>query len=413
MASKSSVQVLQCDLSSISFPSTLEFSGLPEVSSTRTLDALKIAAQRLVQFEDVVAFPTETVYGLGANALSSTAVSRIFSAKGRPQDNPLIVHVSSFPMLRRLLPSSYALSPIYEALIKALWPGPLTLLFPADSNIIPSAVTAGHPSVAVRMPSHPVARALIAFSGVPLAAPSANVSGKPSATRAEHVLDDLGRAGRLRLILDGGPCPVGVESTVVDGLGDDGNLRVLRPGGVTVEDLEQVARSLDLPEEKRPKVLVYRRDYEDKKLENAPTTPGMKYRHYSPSIPVVLLMTTSKPTNSHPFLTFYDAIASIIKAHPKEHSAGPLKIGLLATSDSPLLNHPPRPSEQFMIDHFPLGSRTDPATSAARLFDGLLTVEKNGADVILVEEIPEDREGLAFMNRARKAAATLIYVHNE
>ncbi|KAL5507789.1 hypothetical protein ACEPAH_5407 [Sanghuangporus vaninii] len=413
MASKSSVQVLQCDLSSISFPSTLESSGLPEVSSTRTLDALKIAAQRLVQLEDVVAFPTETVYGLGANALSSTAVSRIFSAKGRPQDNPLIVHVSSFPMLHRLLPSSYALSPIYEALIKAFWPGPLTLLFPADSNIIPSAVTAGHPSVAVRMPSHPVARALIAFSGVPLAAPSANVSGKPSATRAEHVLDDLGRTGRLRLILDGGPCPVGVESTVVDGLGDDGTLRVLRPGGVTVEDLERLARSLDLPEEKKPKILVYRRDYEDKKLENAPTTPGMKYRHYSPSIPVVLIMTTSKPTNSYPSLTYHDAIASIIKAHPKEHSAGPLKIGLLATCDSPLLTYPPRPSEQFMVDHFPLGSRADPATSAARLFDGLLTVEKNGADVILVEEIPEDREGLAFMNRAKKAASTLIYVHDK
>ncbi|EJD01648.1 translation factor [Fomitiporia mediterranea MF3/22] len=401
MSPPPTLQVLDCDPSSISFSSSLESSDLPKVSSERTLDALKHAAHRLVDIEDVVAFPTETVYGLGANALSSTAVSRIFSTKGRPQDNPLIVHISSLPMLRRLLPQDYKLSPVYQALVKAFWPGPLTLLFPADSKIVPPAVTAGHPSVAVRMPSHPVARAVVAMAGVPLAAPSANVSGKPSATRAEHVINDLGATGRLRLVLDGGACPVGVESTVVDGLGDDGNLRVLRPGGVTVEDLEHVVESMDMPNGKRPKVL------------NAPTTPGMKYRHYSPSIPVALLMAISKPPNSDPTISYSTALTSLIESRQNNHHSGSLKVGLLAPSDSPLLQHKPHSADCFTIEHFPLGSRSDPATSAARLFDGLLTLEKNGADIILVEEISEEREGLAFMNRARKAAGIFIYIRDE
>ncbi|EJD01663.1 translation factor [Fomitiporia mediterranea MF3/22] len=325
------------------------------------LDALKHAAHRLVDLEDVVAFPTETVYGLGANVLSSTAVSRIFSTKGRPPDNPLIMHISSLPMLRRLLPQDYKLPPVYQALVKAFWPGPLTLLFPADPKIVPSAVTAGHPSVAVRMPSHPVARAVVALAGVPLAAPSANVSGKPSATRAEHVINDLGATSRLRLVLDGGACPIGVESTVVNGLGDDGNLRVLRPGGVTVEDLERVVESMNLPSWKRPKVLVHRRDYEDKEMENAPTTPGMKYRHYSPSVPVALLMTISKPPNSDLTIPYSSALASLIESRQNNHHSGPLKVGLLAPSDSPLLRHKPHSADCFTIENFLLGSRSDPS----------------------------------------------------
>jgi L-threonylcarbamoyladenylate synthase len=202
--------------------------------------------------------PTETVYGLAGNALSGTAVASIFAAKGRPADNPLIVHVSDLDMLAALYPEtqdappnpsstngissssgtrSRSLADIipqqYHRLIAAFWPGPLTILLPA-SPLLPQAVTAGQPTVAVRMPAHPVARALIAAAGVPLAAPSANTSGRPSPTSAQHVLDDL--AGRVPAVVDGGGCGFGVESTVLDGLRVPPV--VLRPGGVTAEQLE-------------------------------------------------------------------------------------------------------------------------------------------------------------------------------
>lgn len=409
MASNLNVQVLKCDLASITFPASLDSSDLPKISSPQTLEAFKLAVHHLLDLEDVVAFTTETVYGLGANALSPTSVARIFSTKGRPQDNPLIVHISSLPMLYRILPDEYALPVVYRALISEFWPGPLTLLFPADPKIIPLGVTAGHPTVAVRMPAHPVARALIALSDAPLAAPSANSSGKPSATRAEHVVDDLGATGRLRVILDGGPCPVGVESTVVDGLGMDGNLRVLRPGGVTVEDMKRVMDTLDVSDDQRPKVLVHRRDYEDTAMENAPTTPGMKYRHYSPSVPVAMLMTTSTPPEEQTSMSFSEALRRLVSSNQDPSFSTPPKVGLIAPSDSPLIFH--LPSNHPSVTHFALGTRADPAMSAARLFDGLLTLEKDGADIIIVEEISEDREGLAFMNRARKAAGTFLYVH--
>ncbi|KAH8118797.1 translation factor [Phellopilus nigrolimitatus] len=397
----SPTQLLECDPASIAFPDSLDSPALPVISSPSTLDALKLSAHHLLALDDVVAFPTETVYGLGANALSPPAVARIFAAKGRPQDNPLIVHVSSLPMLRRILPDAYAFPPAYSTLMSLFWPGPLTLLFPADARVVPRGVTAGHPSVAVRVPAHPVARALIALADAPLAAPSANASGKPSPTRAVHVLNDLGAAGRVHVILDGGSCTVGLESTVVDGLSTDGHLRVLRPGGVTVEDLERAMQTL--PEEGRPRVLVHRRDYEDSVVESAPTTPGMKYRHYSPSVPVTLLMTTSKAPPGEAYVSFPDTLTSLASTQ------APRKIGLLAPSDSPLLQHLSK-STGPPVEHFALGARADPATSAARLFDGLLTLESGGADVILVEEISEDNEGLAFMNRARKAAGEIVYV---
>lgn len=229
--------------------------------------ALQQAAELLRKGEPV-AIPTETVYGLAANALSASAVTAVFAAKGRPSDNPLIVHVSDLNMLAQLYPqqqqqehgttqptsngsssstakvgsqtppsgsssSSSSLSFIpqqYHRLIAAFWPGPLTLLLPA-SPLIPAAVTAGLPTVAVRMPAHPVARALIAAAGVPLAAPSANTSGRPSPTTAQHVMQDL--AGRIPAVVDGGACECGVESTVLDGLRNPPV--VLRPGGVTPE----------------------------------------------------------------------------------------------------------------------------------------------------------------------------------
>lgn len=359
-------QVLQCDPSSITFTE----SDIPSISDFHTSQALQSASKLLHNLQPV-AFPTETVYGLGALALNSTAASRIFSTKGRPPDNPLIVHVSSRDMLKRLLPDGYTPSPLYQILMKRFWPGALTLLFPTDASLVPSIITAGQPTVAIRIPSHPVARALIAVADAPIAAPSANSSGKPSPTRAEHVQRDLN--GKIELILDGGACGVGLESTVVDGLHDDGHLRVLRPGGVTVEDIEKVIHEEMSDSENVPKVLVHRRDYTDKAMEEAPTTPGMKYRHYSPAVPVILLHTASTPPDNEEHTPLY-AFVETLKQR-QEDKTDPLKVGLLMPSDSPLLALL-SDTEGLIWSSYPLGPIAEPSISAQRLFDGLLTLRK-------------------------------------
>lgn len=391
-----STQVLKCDPSSISFAS-----DYPIISSPDTSRALDIAAHHLRDLSQTVVFPTETVYGLGASAQSTQATSKIFSTKGRPPDNPLIVHVSSLTMLRTLLPLGYNLSRAYEVLIKHFWPGPLTLLFPRNADIIPTIVTANQPSVAIRMPSHPVARALIASSNLPLAAPSANSSGKPSPTRVEHVLRDLD--GKVPIILDGGACDIGLESTVVDGLQADGNIRILRPGGITVEEIERVLRQEMHDCAQIPKVLVHRRDFQDKTIENAPTTPGMKYRHYSPSVPVTLICTSSSPPQGTNPLAVSAFLESLVNTHDE------VKIGVMAPSDSKLWGFLV-PKEGLHWRRYDLGPSSDPSVTAHRLFDGLLTLEKEGVHLILIEEVKEDREGLAIMNRVRKAAGDSVWV---
>lgn len=391
--------MLRCNSAAISFNDNED----PEFKDAETLHALQDARDQLQALKPV-AFPTETVYGLGALALNAEAAATIFSTKGRPPDNPLIVHVSSKSMLHRLLPPSYKLSPVYEILIRRFWPGPLTLLFPTDSSIVPPIITAGQPAVAIRMPSHPVARALIAVADAPLAAPSANSSGKPSPTRAEHVLNDL--QGKIEVILDGGPCGVGLESTVVDGLHEDGNVRVLRPGGVTVEDIERMLQEEMPSGSSIPRVLVHRRDYRDEAMEQAPTTPGMKYKHYSPAVPVVLLHTLSEPP-SEADAVLPDEFFGSLKAR-FDHS-GTLKIGLLLPSDSPLLDQIPSiPSVEW--SKYPLGPVADPSVTAQRLFDNLLTAEREGVHVILIEEVREEREGLAVMNRVKKAAGESVWL---
>ncbi|OCH92186.1 translation factor [Obba rivulosa] len=391
-------RVLRCDPAAISFAA-----DEPVITSPEMLESLQLAAQHLHNGE-TVAFPTETVYGLGALALENEAASRIFSTKGRPPDNPLIVHVSSLSMLRRLLPADYTLSRTQEILMRRFWPGPLTLLFPTSPDMVPSIITAGQPTVAIRMPSHPVARALIALTDAPVAAPSANSSGKPSPTRAEHVLKDLN--GKLGLILDGGPCGVGLESTVVDALHEDGNIRVLRPGGVTVEDIEKTIREEmhDVPSV--PKVLVHRRDYRDEAIEQAPTTPGMKYRHYSPAVPVVLLHTSEPPpgTDRVGITAYIDSLKNKAANLGRE-----LKVGLLMPSDSLILAIA-MGMEGVTWHVHSLGSTATPVVAAQRLFDGLLTLESDGVDLILIEEIEEEREGLAVMNRVRKAAGESVWI---
>ncbi|KAJ7282005.1 DHBP synthase RibB-like alpha/beta domain-containing protein [Mycena rebaudengoi] len=398
-----STQVLKCDPTSISFTSS---ASKPIISSPETRYALEAASRELVEHLQPVAFPTETVYGLGALALNVLATSRIFSTKGRPADNPLIVHVSSFAMLHTLLPKNYVLSDAYRALMKHFWPGALTLLFPSDPKIIPSIITANQPTVAIRMPSHPVARALIAVANAPIAAPSANSSGKPSPTRAEHVRRDLG--GKIGIILDGGACGVGLESTVIDGLQADGDIRVLRPGGVTVEDIERVLREEMTGSEPIPRVLVHRRDYRDEAIEAAPTTPGMKYRHYSPAVPVFLLFTTSPPPVGVDTVPAESFLASL-KA---TGDAPPVKVGLLAPNDS-TLGTCSLPRDGLEWHRFPLGPTTEPSVAAHLLFDGLLTLEREGVDLILIEEVREEREGLAIMNRVKKAAGESRWIRFE
>ncbi len=394
-------RVLKCDPDSVMFSS-----DHPTIVSSETREALQRASEELRSLQ-IVAFPTETVYGLGALALDPIATARIFSTKGRPPDNPLIVHVSSREMLLKILPKGYAISRTYEVLMKHFWPGPLTLLFPSDSSIIPSIITASQPTVAIRIPSHPIARALIALTDAPVAAPSANTSGKPSPTRAEHVFNDL--QGKLNIILDGGPCGVGLESTVVDGLQEDGNLRVLRPGGVTVEDLERVIREELFDSVSPPKVFVHRRDYRDEIIEQAPTTPGMKYRHYSPSVPVTLLLTRSRPP-SEMQLSSIDVFLKTIQSDA--HALGrPLRVGVLAPSDSPLLDRLSAVSTQTIEwTRHPLGPMAEPAVTAQRLFDGLLSLDEAKVDRILIEEIEEEREGLAVMNRVKKAAGDSVWI---
>jgi L-threonylcarbamoyladenylate synthase len=396
-APKFVTEVLSCDPTSIQFsPGSDE----PSINSPETLQALRAASYQLNVKKQCVVFPTETVYGLGALALDPDASRLIFTTKSRPPDNPLIVHVSSMTMLRKLLPSEYRIPRHYEALVKHFWPGPLTLLFPNTDGKVPDIITAGHPTVAIRMPSHPIARALIAVADVPLAAPSANSSGRPSPTKADHVYDDL--KGKVGIILDGGPCSVGLESTVVDGLHDDNTLRILRPGGITVEDIERaLVEDLVGSGAVVPRVLVHKRDYKDDGMEQAPTTPGMKYRHYSPTVPVTLLCTRSIPPTDTTLISPRDYFVSLEKF--VKSPTRPTKVGVLLPSDSPLHGFAKDvPAVEF--HHFALGPVSDPLTTAQRLFDGFLTLEKMGMDLIVIEEVEEDREGLAIMNRVRKAA---------
>ena len=223
-------------------------------------------AGELIRAGGLVAFPTETVYGLGANALDADAVRRIFEAKGRPGDNPLIVHISRVDQLSPLITG--APSPAARALMDACWPGPMTLIFP-KSPAVPAEVTAGLDTVAVRFPVHPAARSLIEAARRPIAAPSANRSGRPSPTTAAHVLEDMD--GRVPLILDGGACAVGLESTVIDVTGD--TPRILRPGGVTPERIAEICGGVTVDDA----VLRPLREGE------RPRSPGMKYRHYAPT----------------------------------------------------------------------------------------------------------------------------------
>lgn len=228
-------------------------------------------AADLIRKGELVAIPTETVYGLGANGLDEAAVAKIFEAKGRPQDNPLILHISAPEEMERFC---HHIPQVAYDLSKAFWPGPLTMVLPAK-DIVPRRTTGGLNTVAVRCPDNAVTREIIRLSGVPIAAPSANISGKPSTTTAQHVLHD--HDGKIAAIVDGGPCRVGVESTIVD-LTED-RPRLLRPGGITPEQLISVLGDLVVDKAVTAQI--------DK--DAVVKAPGMKYRHYAPTEPVVIV----------------------------------------------------------------------------------------------------------------------------
>ena len=241
-----------------------------QVLSARNADTAAIAAE-LIKAGELVAIPTETVYGLGANGLDPQAVAKIFEVKGRPQDNPLILHISDASQMELFC---HGIPQAAYRLADRFWPGPLTMVLPAR-DCVPKCTTAGLPTVAVRCPDNDVTRQIIRLSGVPIAAPSANISGKPSTTSAQHVLHD--HNGKIPLIVDGGPCRVGVESTIVD-LTED-RPRLLRPGGITPEQLLEVLGDLVVD-----KAVTAQIDH-----DAVVKAPGMKYRHYAPACQVLIV----------------------------------------------------------------------------------------------------------------------------
>lgn len=316
----------------------------------------------------LVAFPTETVYGLGANGLDAEASAKIYRAKGRPSDNPLILHIAEKDALYNLVTD---VTPSAKALIEKYWPGPLTIVLPR-SAVIPNIITGGLDTVAVRMPDSVVARELIALSGVPLAAPSANTSGRPSPTSAQMVVADLN--GKIDAVIDAGPCEVGVESTVVDCTTAVPTL--LRPGGITFEMLTDTLGAVEFD-----KALI---------IKNAvPRAPGMKYTHYAPQAPMTLL---EGPAEN----IVKNLKIQIAAARAEGKSVG----AVVAQETATELN----PSVKAAV----YGPRYNTRMIAANLYSALRYFDEHPVDVIFAEGISEDGLGLAVMNRMRKAAGHRI-----
>lgn len=316
---------------------------------TRTLtptDRDLSTAGELLRAGRLVAFPTETVYGLGANAFDPDAVLRIFEVKQRPADNPLIVHVPDLEGLEQL---ARHVTPLARRLAAEFWPGPLTVVLEARSDV-PNVTTGGLTTVAVRVPDHPVAVALLGYSGVPVAAPSANRSGRPSPTTAAHVMADL--AGRVDAVVDGGRCVFGIESTVVDVRGDQPV--VLREGAITREDLGMAGHGSE---------------------RSLGASPGTRHRHYQPSCRVEI------------------ASAGAAAAVAADLAATGVHVGLLATCEPP-------------PDVARLGRFHHAGELAARLYAALRDGEEAGLDVIVVEAVPELGVGRAVMDRLRRASAS-------
>ena len=322
-------------------------------------------AARLLRENEAIAFPTETVYGLGANAMNDEAIAKIFEAKGRPSDNPLIVHIGAKSQLMGIVRE---ITPVAEELMKHFWPGPLTIILPKKDGIS-EKVTAGLDTVGVRMPDHPVALALIEAASVPVAAPSANRSGRPSPTLAHHVYEDLN--GKIAGIVDGGATGVGVESTVVDCTSEVPT--ILRPGGITKEQLEAVIGTVSL-------------DPALKDEKEKPKAPGMKYTHYAPKAPLSIVEGSR------------DFIQQLVDKKKEEGYT----VGVLTTEEY---------QHVYKADMvLSCGVRSDLASVATKLYDVLRTFDTSKVDVIFSESFPNEGIGNAIMNRLTKAAGHHIII---
>ncbi len=334
------------------------------------------SAASLLKAGQLVVFPTETVYGLGGDAMQPPALESIFAAKGRPYSDPLIVHIAHEETLALLVST---LPEYAKHLARMFWPGPLTLLLPASSRV-PKLVTAGLGTVAVRMPRHPVALALIRAVGSPVAAPSANRFMHVSPTTAQHALTDLD--GRIPLILDSGPCEVGVESTVLDLCASVPT--ILRPGGISLEALQQV-----LPQ------VVYHTPTKQHKEHAAQTAPGQLPTHYAPSVPTFL------------FEGEIDAVHRAMLAELQRRQAQGERVGVLIADEDIAA------FAQSGAHVYSLGSERVPEQLAARLFAGLRTLEEASTQSILCRGFPTLGLGMAIRDRLRKAAGGKIIVVNE
>ncbi len=314
-------------------------------------------AVSLLRRGEVVAFPTETVYGLGADALNAEAVAKIFAAKCRPADNPLIVHISNHDQLSAVV--DY-IPPTAQALIDRFWPGPLSIVMNKHSQV-PDITTGGLTTVVVRFPQHPVAQLLISSFDGPIAAPSANLSGKVSPTTAEHVYQDL--AGRIPLIIDGGPATYGLESTVVDYTTEPPV--ILRPGSISLEELRAVIPNITLEKPGEPI-----------------RSPGMKYRHYSPAAPVILFVgqPTETAVSLREYLADHDNQSCAVLWHTGDFSDTKLQYQLSG----------------------------DPALAAPRLFAAVRELDEQHPPEILVQGYESSGLGAAIMNRLQKAATQVV-----
>ncbi len=323
-------------------------------------ERIRVAA-RIIREGGLVVFPTETVYGLGANALSPEAVRKIFIVKGRPLDNPLIVHVADKSWVYRY--AEYV-SEEAKKLIEKFWPGPLTLVL-RKKDVIPDIVTAGLNTVGIRMPSHNVALALISEANVPVAAPSANRFGRPSPTRVEHVIEDLD--GEVDCIIDSGETFIGLESTVLDLTGD--RPMILRPGYITKEMIEDVLG----------------REVEYMGYSERPKSPGIKYRHYAPKAKLYLVV--GSPTD----------IRTKVKELVEELKGE--RVAVVVTEEN---------KNNYEVDTYIIGSRRNLSEIARNLFDMLRSLDSRGYTSIIFEGLEERGLGYAIMNRLRKAATKII-----
>lgn len=326
-------------------------------------------AADIIKSGGLVAFPTETVYGLGGDGLNPSAAMKIYAAKGRPSDNPLILHISDISQLSTLVRE---IPENAKRLAREFWPGPLTMIF-KKSDIVPKETSGGLNTVAIRFPENKVAQALITSSGTPIAAPSANTSGRPSPTRASHVEFDLN--GKIDMIIDGGACEFGLESTIVDVSGEVPCL--LRPGSITLEMLRGVLDSVNVD-----KAVVTKLD-----VGELPKAPGMKYTHYSPSADVVIVRGNRD-----------EMVHKINELITQVNSS--FKIGVIATEE----NKDKYKNCEVLV----IGSINDPQTIAANLFKMLRKCDYHKIDKVFAEGLCEDELGLAIMNRLKKAAGYCI-----